>query len=267
MLFNSLEFGVFLPIVFGLYWLPLRHAQQRTWLLLGASYFFYGWWDQRFLALILAISVLDFSIGLQLQKAARTAERKRWLALSLVINLGVLGAFKYFNFFVDSLNGAFSMLGVPVRGPILDIVLPVGVSFFTFRSMSYVMDVYRERLPPTRSLVQHLTYVAFFPQLLAGPIERATHLLPQLQKPAEFGQSQASDGLRQMLWGFFKKTVVADNCTPLVGEIFARHDQYAGTTLLVGALLFTFQIYGDFSGYSDIAVGTAKLFGFELKKN
>lgn len=267
MLFNSLEFGVFLPIVFGLYWtIPQRHAGLRIWLLLLASYFFYGWWDKRFLVLIMGMSACDFFIGRQIERAEGAA-RKRWVTLSLFINLGVLGTFKYLNFFIDSMNGAFSFLGVPLRGTMFHLVLPVGVSFFTFRSMSYVIDVYRGVLAPTRSLVHYLTYVAFFPQLLAGPIERAPHLLPQLNKPAQFDHGQANDALRQILWGFFKKTVVADNCTPLVNDIFAKHQQYSGTTLMVGALLFTFQIYGDFSGYSDIAVGTAKLFGFDLKQN
>lgn len=268
MLFGSLEFALFLPAVFALYWsVPQAHRPAKNWVLLIASYIFYGWWDWRFLSLMFGSSIVNFAISLRLASSP-DAKRRYWLVTSsILVNLGLLGTFKYFNFFLASLTGAFSFLGLPVQGTALDIVLPVGISFYTFQTMSYTIDVYRRRLEATRELIPFLTYVAFFPQLVAGPIERATNLLPQFHRQPPFDEAKAVDGLRQMLWGFFKKTVIADSCAPLVAEIFNNPGGHSGSTLLLGAVLFAFQIYGDFSGYSDIAIGVAKLFGFDLMQN
>lgn len=268
MLFNSIEFSIFLPIVFALYWLlGQQRIQLQNALLLGASYLFYGWWDWRFLSLIAFSSVLDFYIGQGLMKTAEDHKRKTLLFLSLCVNLGFLGFFKYFNFFAESFVDAFTWLGHPIEATRLDIILPVGISFYTFQTLSYSIDIYRKKLEPANNLLNFLAFVSFFPQLVAGPIERATNLLPQFSKERRFDEQQAADGMRQILWGLFKKVVVADNCAIYVNDIFANYGDYSGSTLLVGAVLFAFQIYGDFSGYSDIAIGVARLFGFNLMRN
>ena len=269
MLFPSFAFLVFLPVVFLGYWYVFnRNLRLQNAFLLLASYVFYGWWDWRFLGLLFASSVGDMLIGIAIDKAEGTARKKRWLILSLVMNLGVLGVFKYFNFFRDGLEQLLGSLGMQADLPTLYLLLPVGISFYTFQSLSYTIDVYRGQLKATRDPIAYLSFVSFFPQLVAGPIERATHLLPQFQRPRTFDTVRAKDGLRQMLWGFFKKIVIADSCAPLVNDVFAGDvSTTPGITLLFGAVFFAFQIYGDFSGYSDIAIGCARLFGFDLTRN
>lgn len=268
MLFNSIEFAFFLPIVFALYWLiPANKIKAQNFLLLCASYFFYGWWDWKFLSLIIFSSFVDYFLGQRMMKEEDDRKRKGLLWISLLINLGFLGFFKYYNFFVDSFAEGFTLLGGdfdPVR---LSVILPVGISFYTFQTLSYSIDVYRRKLEPTNDIVAFFSFVSFFPQLVAGPIERATNLLPQFHKKRRFDYTSAVDGCRQILWGLFKKIVIADNCAMFANEIFNNNLDYSGSTLFLGALFFTFQIYGDFSGYSDIAIGTAKLFGFDLMKN
>jgi D-alanyl-lipoteichoic acid acyltransferase DltB (MBOAT superfamily) len=268
MLFNSIAFLIFLPIVFSLYWFALKkNLKLQNILLIIASYIFYGWWDWRFLILLVASSCTDFFLGLAIGKQEDAKKRKRLLILSLIINLGILGFFKYFNFFVDSFISSFASLGVHLDSRTLNIILPVGISFYTFQSLSYTIDIYRRQLEARKNLLNYLAFVSFFPQLVAGPIERARNLLPQFEKARVFTYENGADGLKLMLWGFFKKVVVADNCGVWANSIFNNSENISGPTLLLGAVFFTFQIYGDFSGYSDIARGLAKLFGFELMKN
>ncbi|MBL7965283.1 MAG: MBOAT family protein [Flavobacteriales bacterium] len=266
MLFNSLAFAFFLPAVFALYW-ALRGRVAQNVLILLASYLFYGWWDWRFLTLIAFSSLLDYGIGLGLGNTTAPRTRKLLLGLSLAGNLGLLGLFKYHDFFARSLAEAFATLGIELHPVTLGLVLPVGISFYTFQTLSYTIDVYRGTLKPVRDPVSFLAYVSFFPQLVAGPIERAADLLPQFQRDRHFDAAAATDGLRQMLWGLFKKIVVADNCARLVDEVYTLPAQQPGLLLLLGTLLFAFQIYGDFSGYSDIAIGSARLFGITLRRN
>ena len=268
MFFNSIDFAVFLPIVFILYWfVTQKNLKLQNALLVLASYVFYGWWDWRFLSLIIFSSLVDYSIGLALKKEEKKSKRKLLLWLSIIVNLGFLGFFKYYNFFVDNFVEAFSLFGTKIQPNTLDIILPVGISFYTFQTLSYTIDVYKRKLEPTNNLISFLAFVSFFPQLVAGPIERATNLLPQFYKKRQFHYSQAVDGCRQILWGFFKKVVIADTCAEYANQIFNNSADYSGSTLVIGALFFTFQIYGDFSGYSDIAIGTSRLFGFDLKQN
>lgn len=268
MFFNSLDFAVFLPIVFILYWFVTnRDLRLQNALIVVASYVFYGWWDWRFLSLIIFSSLVDYTIGRLLARESRTPRRTLYLWISILVNLGFLGFFKYYNFFIDNFVQAFSFLGAPIQAHTLDIILPVGISFYTFQTLSYTIDVYKKKLKPTQDLISFLAFVSFFPQLVAGPIERATHLLPQFYKQREFHYSKAVDGCRQILWGLFKKVVIADQCAQYANDIFNNSATYSGSTLVMGALFFTFQIYGDFSGYSDIAIGTSRLFGFDLKQN
>lgn len=268
MLFNSIEFLVFLPVVFFLYWFVAnRSVSGRNILVIIASYVFYGWWDWRFLSLIILSSIVDYSVGVQLGKTTQQKQRKILLIVSVLVNLGLLGFFKYYNFFIDSFVDAFAMLGVTVHPSSLQIILPVGISFYTFQTLSYTIDVYRKKLKPTHDPLAFFAFVSFFPQLVAGPIERATNLLPQFYSLKKFDYESAKDGMRQILWGLFKKIVIADNCAEYANQIFNNSGEYSGSTLVLGALFFTFQIYGDFSGYSDIAIGTARLFGFNLMKN
>ena len=268
MLFNSLVFAAFLPTVFALYWLlqrgPLR-AQNL--LLLIVSYVFYGWWDYRFLSLLLISSCADYVIGQRMAIAHSRKTRKTLLITSLCINLGVLGFFKYFNFFSSSFAALLRSIGLHASAPTLQVVLPVGISFYTFQTLSYTIDIYRKRLQPKRDPVAFFAYVSFFPQLVAGPIERARSLLPQFERHRTFCAATATDGLRQMLWGFAKKVVIADNVALYVDQIFAAHGTMSGALLIYGVVLFAVQIYCDFSGYSDIAIGVAKLFGFTLMRN
>ena len=268
MLFNSIDFAVFLPVVFVLYWFVTdRKLKLQNALILSASYLFYGWWDYRFLSLIIISTIVDYFIGLELNKSHSKTRRKALLWTSIGVNLGILGFFKYFNFFLENFNQAFIFLGASIDSPALQIVLPVGISFYTFQTLSYSIDVYRAKLKPTSNLLEFASFVAFFPQLVAGPIERATQLLPQFGRKRNFDYSNAIDGVYQIVWGLFKKVVVADNCAYLVNEIFANYQDLNGSTLLLGAVLFAFQIYGDFSGYSDIAIGVSRLFGFNLMQN
>ena len=268
MLFNSIDFAIFLPIVFILYWFIFnKDIKVQNFLIVVASYVFYGWWDWRFLSLILFSTLVDYTVGRRLRTENDKTKRKILLWTSIIVNLGFLGFFKYYNFFLDNFITAFSFFGNSISANSLNIILPVGISFYTFQTLSYTIDVYRKKLKPTRNFVAFAAFVSFFPQLVAGPIERATNLLPQFYKKRTFDYNRAVDGLKQMLWGLFKKIVIADNCAEYANLIFNNSEDYSGSTLLLGALFFTFQIYGDFSGYSDIAIGTSRLFGFDLKKN
>lgn len=268
MLFNSIDFAIFLPLVFLLYWFVFnRNLKAQNALIVLTSYVFYGWWDWRFLSLILISTLVDFIVGLQISRTEERRYRRMLLTLSIVTNLGFLGFFKYYNFFIENFTDAFTFLGYHINPGTLNIILPVGISFYTFQTLSYTIDVYRKKLEPTKDLIAFSAFVSFFPQLVAGPIERATNLLPQFYRKRTFDYAHATDGLRQMLWGLFKKVVIADNCAIYANDIFANSDIYGGSTLIMGALFFTFQIYGDFSGYSDIAIGTARLFGFGLMRN
>ncbi len=268
MLFNSIDFAVFLPIVFGLYWFVTnKHLKLQNLLIVLASYFFYGWWDWRFLSLIIFSTLVDYTVGLALNREENGSKRKLLLWISILVNLGFLGFFKYYNFFLDNFVSAFSFFGYEVNGTALQIILPVGISFYTFQTLSYTIDIYRKKLHPTRDIIAFSAFVSFFPQLVAGPIERASNLLPQFYKRRTFDYTKATDGLRQIIWGLFKKMVIADNCATYANEIFNNSADYNASTLLLGAIFFTFQIYGDFSGYSDIAIGISRLFGFNLKQN
>ncbi|WP_347174030.1 MBOAT family O-acyltransferase [Polaribacter uvawellassae] len=267
MLFNSFDFLFFLPTIFVLYWFVFKKIQNQNILLLIASYVFYGWWDWRFLILILVSTVVDYFIGLLLQKVENCKRRKHLLWISLVFNLGLLGFFKYFNFFIDNWVEAWSSVGVEMHKSSLNIILPVGISFYTFQTLSYSIDIYRNKLKPTKNFIAFASFVSFFPQLVAGPIERATNLLPQFYKKRTFNYELAVSGIKLILWGLFKKIVIADNCAIYVNEIFGTYEDQSSLTLILGAVYFAFQIYGDFSGYSDIAIGTARLFGFKLMRN
>jgi len=268
MLFNSLEFYLFLPAVFLLYWFVFqKDVKIQNVLIVAASYLFYGWWDWRFLSLIISSSFLDYGLGVQLGKTEHTGRRKLLLWVSMLVNLGFLGVFKYYNFFADSFADLLQTFGMNADFTTLNILLPVGISFYTFQTMSYTIDVYRRKLEPTKDIFAFFAFVSFFPQLVAGPIERAKNLLPQFYTQRNFDYNKAIDGMRQILWGFFKKVVIADSCAIYVNAIFADSAELSGGILLLGAVLFAFQIYGDFSGYSDIAIGTARLFGFNLMRN
>ena len=268
MLFNSLDFAIFLPIVFVLYWFVTnRNLRLQNLLIVVASYVFYGWWDWRFLSLILFSTLVDYSVGRRLKFEQNSGRRKLFLWLSIIVNLGFLGFFKYYNFFLDNFLTAFRFFGMEFQAESLNIILPVGISFYTFQTLSYTIDVYKRKLDPTDNFIAFAAFVSFFPQLVAGPIERATNLLPQFYKKREFDYNKAVDGLKQILWGMFKKVVIADNAAQFANEIFNNSSDYSGSTLALGALFFAFQIYGEFSGYSDIAIGTSRLFGFNLMKN
>jgi len=268
MLFNSIDFAVFLPIVFALYWLiNNKSLKVQNLLIIAASYLFYGWWDWRFLSLIVFSTLVDYAVGIGLSKQEDKTTRKLLLWVSIIVNLGFLGVFKYYDFFLNNFISAFSFFGIPIQANLLHIILPVGISFYTFQTLSYSIDIYRRKLEPTKDFLAFGAFVCFFPQLVAGPIERATHLLPQFYKKRKFDYSQAVDGMRQILWGLFKKIVIADNCATYANVIFNNSEDYSGSSLALGALFFTFQIYGDFSGYSDIAIGTSRLFGFDLMQN
>jgi D-alanyl-lipoteichoic acid acyltransferase DltB (MBOAT superfamily) len=268
MLFNSLDFAVFLPAVFILYWiLNSKNVNFQNGLIVIASYVFYGWWDWRFLMLIIFSTVVDYTLGLWIHKSNDESKRKYFLYASLLINLGLLGFFKYYNFFIQNFVDAFTFFGNPISSSSLNIILPVGISFYTFQTLSYTIDVYRRKLEPTSSFISFAAFVSFFPQLVAGPIERATNLLPQFYTKRKFDLEQAKIGVRQIVWGLFKKVVIADTCAQYANQIFDNSANHDGFTLLMGAVAFTFQIYGDFSGYSDIAIGTARLFNFKLMEN
>lgn len=273
MLFNSIEYLFFLPIVFLIYWAigyapindTLKLRLQNAFVVI-ASYVFYGWWDWRFLLLIAFTSFCSWGSGLliDMSRESRAKRCKSWLIANIVLNLGVLAIFKYYDFFVSEFG---QLLGFSTDSLLLRIILPVGISFYTFQALSYSIDVYRGNIKPTKDIIAFFAFISFFPQLVAGPIERATNLLPQFLRNRKFTYEQGIDGMQQILWGLFKKIVVADNCATYVDQVWATHDTQSGSTLLLAAILFTFQIYGDFSGYSDIAIGTAKLFGIKLMRN
>lgn len=268
MLFNSIDFAVFLPVVFFLYWFVInKNLKLQNLLIVTASYVFYGWWDWRFLSLILFSTLVDYLVGRKLGKEENQTRRKVLLLTSILVNLGFLGFFKYYNFFLDNFITAFSFFGKDIKANSLNIILPVGISFYTFQTLSYSIDVYKRKLEPTRDFFAFAAFVSFFPQLVAGPIERASQLLPQFYIKRTFDYGKAADGMRQILWGLFKKIVIADNCAEYANLIFNNSAGYSGSTLIFGALFFAFQIYCDFSGYSDIAIGTARLFGFNLMRN
>ncbi|WP_339864123.1 MBOAT family O-acyltransferase [uncultured Algoriphagus sp.] len=268
MLFNSLDFAIFLPIVFILYWFVVnRNLKSQNLLVVASSLLFYGWWDWRFLSLIIFSTLVDYTIGRLLSTEDSLSKRKVLLWTSILVNLGFLGFFKYHNFFIENFTAAFSFFGTEIKPNSLNIILPVGISFYTFQTLSYTIDVYKRKLEPTKDLIAFSAFVSFFPQLVAGPIERATNLLPQFYKKRDFDYSKAVNGMRQILWGLFKKIVIADNCAEFANQIFNNSSEYSGSTLIFGAIFFTFQIYGDFTGYSDIAIGTSRLFGFNLKQN
>ena len=268
MLFNSIEFLLFFSAFFFLYWFVLKkNLRTQNALLLIASYVFYGWWDWRFLFLLIFSTGLDFFVGLKIYQAEKVRTKKWWLWFSIIVNLCFLGFFKYYNFFVLSFTDAFSSVGIHLTPWLLHIVLPVGISFYTFHGLSYVIDIYRGNCKPTTSWVNYCVFVSYFPLLVAGPIERATHLLPQIEKPRTFEYERAMQGMRLILWGLFKKIAIADALAPAVNDIFQHHNQYPGGVLILGAIYFAFQIYGDFSGYSDMARGISKLLGIELLLN
>ena len=268
MLFNSLEFLIYLPILFIFYWNVLsKNLKLQNLFIVLASYVFYGWWDYRFLLLILFSTVLDYSLGRLIEYESNASRRKAFLWISIIVNLGFLGFFKYYNFFIDSFISAFTQFGYDLDARVLNIILPVGISFYTFQTLSYTIDVYRKKLNATNDFIAFAAFVSFFPQLVAGPIERATNLLPQFYKKRVFDYQKGIDGLLLITWGFFKKVAIADNLAPSVDEIFENYSDYSGEILILGAVLFAFQIYCDFSGYSNIARGLAKWFGFELMVN
>ncbi len=266
MIFNSLEFLLFLPTVFVLYWFvfkPLGRWWQNLFIV-AASYVFYGWWDIRFLGLIALTTLCSYLSGIMI---AHSHRKLWWVWGNVALNLGILGLFKYYDFFAENMANLLSGFGITADNVTLDLILPVGISFYTFQALSYTIDVYKQKLEPTKDIVAFFAFISFFPQLVAGPIERATNLLPQFLHERTFKYQEGVDGMRMILWGLFKKMVVADNCAQTVNMIFDNYTEYGGMQLLIGAILFSFQIYGDFSGYSDIAVGTARLFGIRLMAN
>lgn len=268
MFFNSIEFVFFLPIVFFIYWmLGRKNLIFQNFLLFFSSCFFYACWDWRFLFLLMFSILLDYFSGIKIFEASGKREKYIWLSLSIVINLGFLFCFKYYNFFVSSFASALNQIGLKANISSLQLILPVGISFYTFHGLSYIIDIYNERVYPERNFINYAVFVSFFPLLVAGPIERATHLLPQVVKKREFNYAKAVDGLRQILWGLFKKIVIADNCAEIANLAFNNTSEYFGIFLILGAIFFAFQIYGDFSGYSDIAIGVSRLLGFNLIKN
>lgn len=268
MLFNSLNFAIFLPIVFLLYWFATKgNLRLQNILLLISSYLFYACWDCRFLFLLIFSTQLDYFTGIKMSNAKNQNSKKFWFWLSISVNLGFLGVFKYYNFFAESFASVLENIGLNVNPWTLKVILPVGISFYTFHGLSYVIDIYKDRIKAEKNFIDYSVFVSFFPLLVAGPIERATHLLPQIQKKRTFDYAKAVDGLRQILWGLFKKVVIADQCAEYANQIFNNSADYSGSTLFLGAIFFTFQIYGDFSGYSDIAIGTARLFGIDLLRN
>jgi len=268
MVFNSFNFLLFLPIVFALYWILAKSSSKsQNILLLVSSYFFYACWDYRFLFLLMFSTFLDYFTGIKMHEAVSQKGKKFWFWLSVGINLGFLGIFKYYNFFIGSFQELLEGFGFQANFWTISVILPVGISFYTFHGLSYVIDIYNDKIKPEKNIVDYSVFVSFFPLLVAGPIERATHLLPQIQRERHFDYTKAVDGLRQILWGLFMKVVVADNCATVVNHVFKDQESLNAGSLFVGAVFFAFQIYGDFSGYSNIALGTARLFGVELLRN
>ncbi|WP_026706186.1 MBOAT family O-acyltransferase [Flavobacterium soli] len=268
MFFNSTPFAIFLPIVFVLYWFVFnRNKTSQNSLLIIASYFFYACWDWRFLFLLLFSTGLDYITGLKMYQVQTISQKKFWFWLSISINLGFLGFFKYYNFFVSSFADFVRNFGLTPHYATLQIILPVGISFYTFHGLSYVIDIYKNRITPEKNIIDYSLFVSYFPLLVAGPIERATHLLPQVKIQRRFNFKQAKESVYQILWGLIKKVVIADSCAQYANAIFDDYENMNTFSLILGAVYFAFQIYGDFSGYSDIALGTSKLFGINLLKN
>ncbi|WP_395059661.1 MBOAT family O-acyltransferase [Flavobacterium sp.] len=268
MFFNSLHFAAFLPIVFILYWFVCnKNKSGQNSLLIIASYYFYACWDWRFLFLLVFSTLLDYFSGIQIEKSNSVRESKFWFWLSIIINLGFLGIFKYYNFFAISFAELINGFGFQVNPLLIKVILPVGISFYTFHGLSYVIDIYYKRIKAEYNFIDYSLFVSYFPLLVAGPIERATHLLPQVKVKREFNFQKANEGIHQIIWGLVKKVVIADSCAMYANEVFNNQEQMNSLSLILGAIYFSFQIYGDFSGYSDIALGTSKLFGIDLLKN
>ena len=267
MLFNSIDFAIFFPIVFVLYWLVAKQLTLRNSLILVASYTFYGWWDWRFLFLIAISTIVDFIVGQKIYQAENKSQRKYLLLISLAVNLGFLFYFKYTNFFIETFVDSFRLFGEKIEASTLDIILPVGISFYTFQTLSYTIDIYRKQIKPTNNLLAFSAFVSFFPQLVAGPIERAKHLLPQFFTIHKFNYKLVKSGLLLIAFGLFKKMVIADRAAIYVNEVYNNVDDYGGVGYAYATLLFAFQIYCDFSGYSDIAIGLGRTLGFDLMKN
>lgn len=267
MLFNSIDFALFFPTVFLLYWVVAKRLKLRNVFLLVASYVFYGWWDWRFLFLIVISSLVDFYVGNKLAKTQANNARKGLLFISLAVNLGMLFYFKYTNFFIETFVDSFRLFGKELEVSTLQIILPVGISFYTFQTLSYTIDIYRKKMQPTKDPIAFFAFVAFFPQLVAGPIERASHLLPQFFSTYKFNYEQVKSGLLLIAFGLFKKMVIADRAALYVNEVYNNPSSYEGVETMIATFLFAFQIYCDFSGYSDIAIGTARTMGFSLMKN
>lgn len=268
MLFNSIEFLIFLPLVFILYWKIGKSYFSQNLIIVLSSCVFYGWWNWKYLLLLTFSITCTYISGLFMERYQLNKSLQKYICgLSILCNLIILFFFKYFNFFIESFSSFLQLLGLQSNMHTLRILLPVGISFYTFQLVSYTIDIYRKQLAATRDYIKFFAYISFFPQLVAGPIERAVHILPQFSRRRTFSYEQSVDGLRQMLWGFCKKILVADNCAVAVNMIFSDYQSLSGSDLFLGAFLFAFQIYGDFSGYSDIAIGCAKLFGVELMRN
>lgn len=268
MLFNSIEFLFFLPITFLLYWFVFRSLKLQNLFIVIASYIFYGWWNWKFLILIAFTTFCSFLSGILLEKSEHSRKIQKLISMgNILLNLSILCIFKYYNFFRENLEILLQSFGIELDWVTIEVILPVGISFYTFQALSYTIDVYQHKLKASHDIISFFAFISFFPQLVAGPIERATHLLPQFEKNRSFNYPMAVDGMRQILWGLFKKVVVADNCAEIVNMIFGNYQSFDGPYLLMGAIFFSFQIYGDFSGYSDIAIGTARLFGIDLMRN
>lgn len=268
MVFNSFEFLIFLPLAFIIYWKGARTPVQRNLFIVIASYLFYGWWDYRFLLLLAFTTACGFFSGILLERHEDNRPLRRFILwANVIVNLGILAIFKYLNFFVDSLAHLLAPMGITLDSVTLDLILPVGISFYTFQTLGYTIDVYRNKIQATRNALAFFAFISFFPQLVAGPIERAANLLPQFLTIRRFNYQSAVAGMRRILWGLFKKVVIADNCAVLANGIFSEYETAGAVNLWFGALYFTFQIYGDFSGYSDIAIGTARLFGINMTEN
>lgn len=268
MFFNSLTFAIFLPIVFILYWFVFNKTKStQNALLIVASYYFYSCWDWRFLFLLVFSTFLDYYTGIQIEKRKSESGRKFWFWLSIIVNLGFLGIFKYYNFFASSFSDLLDSVGVKASPILLNVILPVGISFYTFHGLSYVIDIYYKRIKAEYNFIDYSLFVSYFPLLVAGPIERATHLLPQVKVKREFDFEKAKEGICQIIWGLVKKVVIADTCATYANAIFDNYTSMNSFSLILGAIYFAFQIYGDFSGYSDIALGVSKLFGLDLLRN
>ncbi|WP_298393326.1 MBOAT family protein [Flavobacterium sp.] len=268
MFFNSLHFAIFLPIVFIMYWFVGHKSKiNQNYILILASYYFYSCWDWRFLFLLVFSTLLDYVSAMKIEQSKTQSERKIWLWLCISINLGFLGIFKYYNFFATSFAELLQGFGLSASPILLKLILPVGISFYTFHGLSYIIDIYYNRIKSEKNFVDYSLFVSYFPLLVAGPIERATHLLPQIKRRRKFNFEKAKEGVYQIIWGLVKKVVIADSCAIYANEIFDNYSTMNSLSLILGAIYFSFQIYGDFSGYSDIALGTSKLFGVDLLKN